>query len=255
MSPVRGAAIVTGASRGIGAAVAAELARRDVPVVVAARSRCELDLVAARIVANGGEALAVPTDVGDRRAVERLHELAVARFGFVGLLVNNAAVIDPVGDVFALSPDDVRRAFDVNVLGAWHCLSVMVPAMLAAKGGRVVGISSLASAWAVPRTAIYAATKAAFERMHLVAAQEVADTGVTISVVWPGANDTSMQGRLRDDDSPIVEVATAAAQNGLLRPPEDTAQRIADLCEDTPSINGEVVDLDVTHPWTTGQRA
>jgi short-subunit dehydrogenase len=150
--------VVTGASQGIGRATALMLADRGAGVVVAARNEEALNELVAEIEANGGEAEAVVADVGDPEQVERIAEAAVARFGRVDTWVNNAAV-STYATVEQLSPEEIERVVQVNLLGPMYGSRAAVGVMKGRGGGTIVNVGSALSDRAVPLQAAYVASK------------------------------------------------------------------------------------------------
>lgn len=236
-------AIVSGGSRGIGAAAAIALADAGARVAVLARSKPDLDGVVERIVNAGGEAVGVPVDITDADAVLGAREAVREHFGPAAILVNNAAIGEPLGRVWEVDPDQVRRCSEVNFNGAMHVLRAFVPDMIEAGTGRIVAVSSNAGATSIPTLGIYGATKAAFERLHLVAAAELAGTGVLVNVLWPGGVDTELQGMLRDDRFAYAEMARDVHSTGRLRTPEQVAPTIVTLCSQECADTGEIVNI------------
>jgi NADP-dependent 3-hydroxy acid dehydrogenase YdfG len=152
-------AIITGASRGIGAAAAHAFAAAGATVVLAARSEDDLESVAAQIRGGGGEALAIPTDVGDPAAAARLVARTLAAFGRLDVAFNNAGdghMPTPLADVALADFDTVLR---VNVRGIFLMMKHQIPAMLAAGGGAIVNMSSTAGLSGAPGMAAYTAAK------------------------------------------------------------------------------------------------
>lgn len=244
-------AVVTGASKGIGAAVARVLASRGHTVVLVARGAELLAAVADDIRDRGGRAVDVPVDVGDGHAVRALRDRLERDVGPIGILVNNAAVVQPLGRLWDIDAEDFERSLRINVTGAWNCLAAFVPAMLGHGWGRVVGVSSEASLMALPTFGPYSAGKAAFERLHAVAAAETEDTPVRVNWVWPGAVDTPLQGELREDAFALAEVARGVHAAGLLHDPAEVANRVADLCGEHVE-HGRRVILDAAMAATVG---
>ena len=174
-------ALVTGASRGIGRAIAARLARDGYEVAVAARSRAEHEEVVAAIVAAGGRARALVLDVGDPQAVAAA--LTGAEFD---VLVNNAG-IGILKPFVELSAADWRRMLDVNVNALYHVTHAVLQGMIARRSGHVCTIGSIAGRSAFVGGACYAATKAFVTSWSESLMLEVRDHGVKVSVVMPGS--------------------------------------------------------------------
>ena len=174
-------ALVTGASRGIGRAIAERLAREGFEVIAAARSRAELDEVVAAIVTDGGRARAVVLDVADPQAV------AAALTGAeVDVLVNNAG-IGILKPFMQLTAADWQRTLDVNVNALYHVTHAVLPGMIERRSGHVCTIGSIAGRGAFVGGACYAATKAFVTSWSESLMLEVRDHGVKVSVVMPGS--------------------------------------------------------------------
>ncbi len=182
--------IVTGASGGIGAATARLFAARGWSVVIAARSAEKLAQVVEAIRAGGGEALAVPTDVTDPGAVRALVAQAVAAYGRVDVLVNNAGR-GISGTVEALDLDELEYVFRLNVLAPVAGLQAVVPVMRARGGGVIINVSSLVENIPAPYVGGYAASKIALSYLSDSAAIELADAGIAVVTVLPGVTETA----------------------------------------------------------------
>ncbi|MFF8842145.1 SDR family NAD(P)-dependent oxidoreductase [Streptomyces sp. NPDC015127] len=179
--------VVTGGSRGIGAAISARLAAEGHDVVVGYRSDEEAALkVVETVTAAGRRALAVPVDTADEASVDLLFDRA-AELGTVTGLVNNAGISGPNGRLADADAAGMRRALDVNVLGYLLCARRAVRDMTRSGGGAVVNISSAAATLGSPGQYVhYAATKAAVDAMTVGLAKEVAADGVRVNCVAPG---------------------------------------------------------------------
>jgi len=182
-------AIVTGASSGIGAATALELAGRGAKVVLAARRADQLEARLAGIVQAGGEAVAIPTDVGDPNQVARLVEGAIQRFGRVDALVNNAGVFwrKPLA---ATTAEELIHLVEVNLLGAMLMTRAVLPAMLERHQGAIVSVGSLSGR--VAMEPLYSATKYGIRGFSLALRRQLDGTGVSVSLVTPGNIRTDM---------------------------------------------------------------
>jgi NADP-dependent 3-hydroxy acid dehydrogenase YdfG len=185
-------AIVTGAGRGIGRAVALAFAAEGAAVAVASRSRADLAEVAGAIrSAGGGRALAIPTDVTNDGAVEALVEQTLADLGRVDVLVTAAgtAAFAALADT---KPADWDTMLSVNLRAAMVCCRAVLPPMLRQASGTIINIASIAAKRALPGSAVYTATKAGLFGFSRVLAEELRNTGVRVGVLMPGAVDTPL---------------------------------------------------------------
>lgn len=194
MSELTGkAAIVTGASRGIGAASARELAKQGVAVVLAARTETEIENVAGEIRAAGGQAHAATCDVTSYDAVARCVAACRERFGRLDILVNNAGVIDPIARLADSDPAQWDQVVDINYKGVYHGLRAAIPVMLEQGGGVIVNISSGAATGALEGWSHYCSTKAAVLSLTRCADKEYRDQGIRVVGLSPGTVATDMQ--------------------------------------------------------------
>ena len=226
-------ALITGAGRGIGRAVALQLAQDGARVAVLARSVDQLEETAATLRGEGGVALVVPADLGDHDAVARVARITAKELGPVDILVNNAAVVQPAGPTTSTTPAGWSSAFAVNLDAPIRLTFALLPTMLQRGWGRIVNVSSgiVDHPGAMVGLNAYAATKAALEAHTLNLAAEVAGTGVTVNVYRPGSVDTAMQAWFRAQ--PPAEIGAALHQHfqasyeqGALISPERSAQSL-----------------------------
>lgn len=201
-------AIITGASRGIGAATARHLADLGAYVVLAARSMKDIQRLADRITATGGTAQAIATDVTNNQAVASLVEHAIKTTGRLDLLVNNAGLIDPIARIVNSDPVAWGEIIDVNIKGVYHGLRHAMPVMAEQGHGTIVNISSGAANSHLEGWSHYCASKAAVLRLTGVAHKEAAEKGVRVVGLSPGTVATQMQEQIRDSGiNPVSQIA------------------------------------------------
>lgn len=175
-------AMVTGASRGMGSAIAARFAAEGADVIMLARSRDELETVAKSI---GGSALPLVCDIADPDRLREIFQEVKSRFGGLDILVNNAALATPNPIEEALD-GDVQKEVAVNILGPLYCCREAIPLMRARGGGDIVNISSESVSHPYPHLGLYAATKSALETLSSALRQELADDHIRVTVYRSG---------------------------------------------------------------------
>jgi NAD(P)-dependent dehydrogenase (short-subunit alcohol dehydrogenase family) len=180
-------AVVTGAGRGFGRAIAERLAREGAAVAITARSKNEIDEVAAAITTAGGKALAVAGDVTKREDVARVKTETESRFGPVGILVHNAGVPWPFGPTWEVDPDIWWQAQEVHVKAAMYFINAFVPGMVERRNGRVVVVASMAGTAPRPNLSGYAVAKATQIRLVEHLALEGKQHGVYAWSIQPGS--------------------------------------------------------------------
>ncbi|MFQ5612525.1 MAG: SDR family NAD(P)-dependent oxidoreductase, partial [Anaerolineae bacterium] len=222
-------AIVTGASRGLGRAAAELLAAAGAAVVLAARSETDLNHAAGQIKERGGNALAIPTDVTAVAAIDSLVTLTMRAFRRIDILVNNAALIAPIGRAWEVDPRQWQRLIEVNVLGPYLCARAVLPHMLDRGAGRIINVTSGAADRNIVGWSAYCASKAALDRFTGVLADEVAGTGLVVAGASPGLVDTDMQVEIRRATKaafPRVEEFRNYQAAGQLQPPSEPARLV-----------------------------
>jgi 3-oxoacyl-[acyl-carrier protein] reductase len=230
-------ALVTGASRGIGRAVAMALAGSGARLVLAARGSNAEDTAAA-IQATGAEALAVAANVTKAADVEQLARQALDRFGRIDILVNNAGIArDQL--LLRMKPEDWDAVIATNLTAAYTCTQAVLKPMLKARSGRLVYISSVVGQMGNAGQANYAASKAGLIGFAKAVAREVASRNITANVVAPGFIATDMTRSLTEG---AQQDWSERIPLGRLGTPEDVAGAVCFLCSDAASyITGQVL--------------
>jgi NAD(P)-dependent dehydrogenase (short-subunit alcohol dehydrogenase family) len=241
-------ALVTGAGRGIGAAIAARLAGEGAKVTLLSRTRSQLETIAAQL---GPAAQCVCADVADSQSVAGAFEQAARSFGAVDILINNAGQAQ--SGVLHRAPEALwHTMLAVNLTGTYHCIRAALPAMLERKFGRIVNVASTAGIRGYPYVAAYCASKHGVIGLTRALAIEVAERHVTVNAVCPGYTDTGM---VADAVANIQKLTGRSAEQALaaltktnpqgrLIQPEEVANAVAWLClPGSDSINGQSIAI------------
>jgi len=234
-------AIVTGASRGIGAAIARDLGAAGWHVVVGYRThQGDADAVVAAIKAKGGTADALGFDVADGAAVDAAVRDVVARLGKVDVLVNNAGVsADAL--IVRITDDQWQRVLDVNLKGVFHCTKAVARPMMRARSGRIINLSSVVGVTGNTGQAAYAAAKAGIIGFTKSTARELASRNITANVVAPGFIETDMTETL---DADARDMYRAMIPLGRLGRGEDVAAAVTFLAGPGASyITGQIIHI------------
>ena len=233
-------AIVTGASRGIGAAIAQRLARDGYKVVVNYAGKAdEAHSVVQAIASAGGQAIAVQADVSDPAAVRELFEQAQRAYGRVDVLVNNAGIMPPALPQLADTDDSTfDRLFAVNVKGTFNTLREAAQRL--EQGGRIVNFSTSVIGLGLTGYAVYAATKSAVETFTNIMAKELRGKRITVNAIAPGPTATAL---FLDGKTPeTIERMSKMAPLERLGTPEDIASAVAFLVSDNAAwVNGQTL--------------
>jgi NAD(P)-dependent dehydrogenase (short-subunit alcohol dehydrogenase family) len=245
-------AVITGGGRGIGAAVARSLAMQGAAVLVAARTRKQVDECAAALRDEGHEAWSAAVDVADPQSVQALAAEATARLGQVDILVNNAGIASSA-PIKSLELEEWNRIMTVNATGTFLCTKAFVVAMAARGWGRVVNVASVASRVGAPYISAYTASKHAVLGFTRAIAAEMSGKGVTVNAVCPGYVDTDMtvesvarvveRSRLSKEEA-LSAILKTVGQKRLISP-DEVAHLVTSLCaEQSGGVTGQAIVID-----------
>jgi NAD(P)-dependent dehydrogenase (short-subunit alcohol dehydrogenase family) len=238
-------AVITGASKGIGKAIAQTFAEAGAQVALAARGADDLARAAGEIESNGGRALAVPTDVSDNEQVEALIARVAKELGSIDILVNNAGAAP-----FFSTIDDMRLAgfekyFKIDFTSAVYCTRAAAPHLLTREGSCVLNVASVAGYIASPGLTYYASAKAALINFTRTVAQEWAPSKVRVNALAPGWIATEMNAVARDTNPAFLQGMLDSIPLGRLGQPEDVAAAALFLCSPAASfVTGSVLVMD-----------
>lgn len=251
-------AIITGAGRGIGRAIARRLAAEGASLVLAARSQNQLNEAVAELQAIGCQCLAVAMDVSSAEAASGLARSALDRFGQIDILVNNAGVQGPIGPMLENNPDEWLRTVRVNLLGPFLCTRAVVPYMIQRQRGKIINLSGGGATSPRPNFSAYGVSKVALVRLTETLAVELAGYNIQVNAVAPGAVNTHMLDEILAAGVLAGEELAAArrrqSQGGT--PPELAAELVTFLVSDEAGLlTGKLISAlyDGWRQWTPEQ--
>jgi meso-butanediol dehydrogenase / (S,S)-butanediol dehydrogenase / diacetyl reductase len=246
-------AVVTGAGRGIGRAIALRLARDGHAVAVNDVDKATAEAVTAEIEGAGGRAVAVPCDVTDRDAVFAMVEQAAAELGSVDVMVANAGIAQ-VKTLLELTPADLQRMFEVNVFGVVYCIQAAAEAMIRqGAGGKIISAASIAGHSGFDRLGHYSATKFGVRALTQAAAKELAQHKITVNAYCPGIVDTDMWVLIDEKLGNYLGLEKGQAMKqysqlitlGRVQTPDDVAGLVSYLAgPDSDYMTGQAVVID-----------
>lgn len=234
-------ALVTGASRGIGKAIAMELAERGATVIVNySGSEEKAQQTVSEIKKNGGEAVAVKCDVADFAACEKLAKDVIGLYGRLDILVNNAGITRD-GLIMKMSEQDFDSVMDTNLKGTYNMIRHFSRWFLKQKSGRIINIASVSGVIGNAGQANYSASKAGVIGLTRAVARELSGRGICINAVAPGFIDTDMTRQMSEDAKKGIE---AMIPMGHMGKPEDVARLVGFLADEAEYITGQVICVD-----------
>jgi NAD(P)-dependent dehydrogenase (short-subunit alcohol dehydrogenase family) len=214
-------AVITGAGRGIGAAIAARLARLGAAAILCGRTRADLESTAETISGRGGQAEICVCDLADLGAVEGVAGVVKQKFGRLDILVNNAGVGGFGGPLHQLPPESWEQILNTNLRGVYYCLRSFAPLMIRTGGGHIINISSLAGKNPLPNGAAYAASKWGLNGLSYSIAEELRPHNIRVAVVCPGSVNTALSPHAGKDITKMLQ-------------PEDVAHAVEMIVTQSP---------------------
>jgi NAD(P)-dependent dehydrogenase (short-subunit alcohol dehydrogenase family) len=239
--------VVTGASQGLGAAIASIAAANRAQVVLTARSQPALEEQAEKIAQRGGKALAVPGDISRYEDCQKIIDRTVRTFGRIDALVNNAGIIEPLAPILEGQPNEWAKHMATNLLGPVMMCQLAIP-YLRQTQGRIINLTSHAAELAIPGASAYSTSKAALNRFSKVLAVEEPD--ITVILFIPGEIDTPMQAVIREKGKgktpeEFYRFFIDLYEQGKLLPPETPALAAISLAFRAPrEWSGEILQWD-----------
>ena len=232
--------LVTGASRGIGRAVALAYAKKGYNVVICARNSETLKIVSEEIVSLGTDCLAVTCNVGKYEEVEEMFAKATERFGGIDVLINNAG-ISHIGLLQDMSIDGWNNIVNINLSSVFSCCKLAMPGMIRNGSGSIVNISSVWGVAGASCEVAYSATKGGINAFTKALAKELAPSGINVNAIACGVIDTEMNHCFNEEEMQnIIEEIPA----GRMGSPEEVAARALSISEGSSYLTGQVIVLD-----------
>ena len=254
-------AIVTGASRGIGRAIALALADQGATVAVASRTLAEIQKTSAQIRAKGRSALAIEADVSDWQSVQSLVSRTTREFGAIHILVNNAGVQTPIGPLVENDPVEWERTIRINLIGTFLCCKAVLPGMMKQRYGRIINLSGGGATSPRPNFSAYASSKAAVVRLTETLAEEVKPYNIQVNAIAPGAVNTHMLDEVLAVGGAAGEEASSQArrqlQTGGVSPTMAAALAVFLASDASDGLTGKLVAAphDGWQSWDSGRIA
>ena len=238
-------AIITGAGRGLGSASALEMAKEGASVVILSRTTAEIEATSRIVEEVGGRALPLTGDISRPTDVEEAVDKALSSFGKIDILMNNAAVIGPIGKVHEVDREEWNRGMDVILGVTFLFCKAVIPHMVNQRGGKIINVTSGLGLIAMPLFGVYSVAKAGVIHLTRILAEELRDYNIQVNGLDPGVMDTRMQEELRNLGPGVLgdeihREFSGYKVKGILKPPEKVARLAVFLAsEESNSITGE----------------
>ncbi len=238
-------AIITGGGRGLGRSVALTFAQEGARVVLAARTREEIEHVVEELRSLRKEAMAVPTDVADEGQVNQMVAKTVETYGTVDILVNNAGSRGPIGPIQDIILADWEQTLKVNLTSAFLCTKAVLPILMKKKGGKIINVATTLTPR--PNLTPYMVAKAGLIHFTKQLSREVKDYNIQVNCIHPGVMDTKMQEEIRKAGAEAIgtDMFERLKEEGILHPPGEPAKLVLFLASRAADgITGEYLSFD-----------
>ena len=243
---MKGVIIVTGASKGLGRAIAILLATNGNTVIAIARQSSELQEVGEVLKSLSTESIALPCDLGNHSEINSTTEEILSRFKHISGIVHNAGIISPIEGMLDVDRSDWERAIQVNLIGVQDLTNSLEPIIGGEKHTRIVTISSGAAKRSIHGWSSYCVSKAGLDMWTNCLAEEGANRNISALAIAPGIVDTGMQAKIRDAEEinfPLLPNFIDYHRNGELEKPEIIAEKLLPFCLGESGQNGDRLDV------------
>lgn len=237
-------ALITGASRGIGQAIAEAYASSGAKVVLASRKQAGLDKIAHRIIDSGGSALPMAAHTGDNTAVEDLVQKAIAEFGGIDILVNNAATNPHFGPIMTADEGQWAKILDTNLMGYFRMAKACYESMISRGGGKIINIASVAGMTPLPEMGVYCVSKAGVLMLTKVLAVELAPVNIQVNAIAPGYVKTRFSEAIWDNLEVSQETLQMIPQKRFAEPEEISGAALYLASNESSFMTGETIVID-----------
>jgi NAD(P)-dependent dehydrogenase (short-subunit alcohol dehydrogenase family) len=237
-------ALITGASRGIGQAIAESFARSEARVVLASRNQPGLDKVAQGIIDSGGSALPIAAHTGDKAAVENLIQKVIAEFGGIDILVNNAATNPHFGPIMTADEGLWAKILDTNLVGYFRMAQACYESMRSRGGGKIINIASVAGKIPLPGMGIYSVSKAGVLMLTRVLAAELAPDNIQVNAIAPGFVKTRFSAALWEQPEVKQANLQMIPQKRMAEPGEISGAALYLASSESSFMTGETIVID-----------
>ncbi len=237
-------ALITGASRGIGQAIAETFASVGAKVVLASRKQTGLDQVAEGIIASGGTALPLACHTGDNEAVAELVQKSISAFGGIDIVVNNAATNPHFGPILTADEGQWAKILDTNLIGYFRMAKACIESMRSRGGGKIINVASVAGMTPLPGMGVYCVSKAGVLMLTEVLAAELAQENIQVNAIAPGFVKTRFSTAIWDNPQIYQAALRAIPQNRFAEPHEITGAALFLASNESSYITGETIVVD-----------